>query len=88
MHMNIHQNVLRCTSYCFMGGSREGGTWGRDPPEKSQNIGFLSKTGLDPLGNHKTTKPALNFWPYRPTSETPFKWRFAGRPMIACLKWY
>ena len=27
------------------------------PPEKSQNIGFLSNTGLDPLKNHKASKP-------------------------------
>ena len=25
-----------------------------------KNIGFLSNTGLDPLENHKTTKPAFN----------------------------
>ena len=30
------------------------GHGGRDPPpEKSQNIGFFSNTGLDPLKNHK-----------------------------------
>ena len=37
------------------------GQRGRDPPpEKSQNIGFFSNTGLDPLKNHKATKPAFN----------------------------
>ena len=44
-----------------MGGSR-GETGGPDPPppEKShKNIGFLSDTGLDPLKNHKATKPAF-----------------------------
>ena len=25
---------------------------------------------------------------YRPASETPFKWRFAGGPMMARLWWY
>ena len=25
---------------------------------------------------------------YRPASETPFKWRFAGGPMMARLQWY
>ena len=29
-------------------------------PEKSQNIGFLSKTGPNQLKNHKATKPAFN----------------------------
>ena len=33
------------------------------PPEKSQNIGFLSNTGLDSLENHKATKPAFNSGP-------------------------
>ena len=33
------------------------------PPEKSQNIGFLSNTGPDPLKNHKATKPAFNVGP-------------------------
>ena len=43
-----------------MGGSR-GVTGGPDTPspeKKSQNIGFLSKTGLDPLKNHKATVKA------------------------------
>ena len=25
---------------------------------------------------------------YQPASETPFKWRFAGAPMMAHFKWY
>ena len=54
-------------------GSREG-IEGPDPPEKSQCIGFLSNTGLDPLKNHKTTKPAFTF-----------EWRFAGGPVMARL---
>ena len=47
-----------------MCGSR-GGTGGLDPPEKSQNIGFLSNTGSDHLTNHEATKPVFNV---RPTS--------------------
>ena len=35
-----------------------GGGRGPDPPRKSQNMGFLSNTGPDPLKNHKATKPA------------------------------
>ena len=31
-------------------------------PEKSQNIGFSSSTGPDPLKNHKDTKPAFIVW--------------------------
>ena len=31
--------------------------------ENHKNIGFLSNTGLDPLLNHKATKPAFNVRP-------------------------
>ena len=41
-----------------------GGTGGPDPPLKNhKNIGFLCNTGLDPLKNHKATKPAFNVGP-------------------------
>ena len=56
-----------------MGGSR-GETVGPDPPpppEKSQNIVFLSKTGPNPLKNHKAIKPAFNF---RPLSLVDRRW--------------
>ena len=70
-----------------MGGSRGGGDSGSGLPplDNHKNIGFLSKTGLDPLESHKATKLAFNVGPYRPSSETPFKWRFAGRSMLARL---
>ena len=55
------------------------------PPKNSQNIGFLCKTGLDPLENHKATELAFNAGPYRPISDTPFKWRVAGGSMMARL---
>ena len=41
-----------------MCGSRGG--QGSGPPEKSQNIGFLSNTGPGPLKNQKASKPAFN----------------------------
>ena len=36
------------------GGGGGGDTGGLNPPEKSQNIGFLSNTGPDPLKNYKS----------------------------------
>ena len=42
-----------------MGGSR-GGTRGGGGGGGREKTGFLSNTGLDPLKNHKTTKPAFN----------------------------
>ena len=36
---------------------------GPPPPEIHKNIGFLSKTGPDPLNHHKATKPAFNVGP-------------------------
>ena len=48
----------------IMCGSRGGGDRGPDPsPEKSKKIGFFSNTGVDPLKNHKSTKPAFNIGP-------------------------
>ena len=41
----------------------EGVGWGAGDPESPQNIEFLSNTGPDPLGNHKSTKPAFNVGP-------------------------
>ena len=41
----------------------EGGTGDWTPAEKSQNIGFLCNTCLDPLKNHKATKPSFNVGP-------------------------
>ena len=47
----------------FMGGSR-GGQGVRTPfPEKSHKYRVISNTGLDPLKNHKATKPAFNVGP-------------------------
>ena len=70
-----------------MCGSRGGvgGTGDPDPPplENYKNIGFLSKTGQDPL---KITKLPIHhsmLGHHRPASETPFKWRFAGGPLMA-----
>ena len=61
----------------------EGRTGGPDPPpEKSQNIGFLSNTGPDPLKNHKATKPAFNVGP--PSARQ----RNAILMMMARFWWY
>ena len=39
---------------------RGGGAGGPDPPPgKSQNIGFLSNNGLEPLKKPKATKPSI-----------------------------
>ena len=58
------------------------------PPEKHKIKGFFSNAGPDSL---KITKPPrlhsmLGHHP--PTSQMPFKWRFAGRPVMTRLKWY
>ena len=49
-----------------MFGSRggEGGTWGPDPPGKSQSYRFtLRNTAPNPLENHKASMPRLNVGP-------------------------
>ena len=55
------------------------------PLKNHKNKGFLSKSGPDCLKNHKTTNSAFNVHVghHRPANETPFKWRFAGGPMMA-----
>ena len=53
--------------------------------ENHKNMGFLSNTGPDPLKNHKDTYEHSMLGHHRATSETPFKWRFAGGPMMAHL---
>ena len=67
-----------------MRGSRGGGGRGSGPPLKNhKNIRFLSNTGPDPMKNRKATKPAFNMGHHQHASETPFKWRFVGGPMVA-----
>ena len=42
------------------GGGGGGGSPDPHPPGNHKAIGFFSNTGLDPLENHKATKPAFN----------------------------
>ena len=75
----------------LMRGSRVG-TGGPDPPplKNHKNKGFLSNTGPDPLKIEKLPSQHSMLGHHRPApiSETPFKWRFAGGPMIARFKFY
>ena len=77
---------------CWPFADPEGGTGGPDPPplKNHKNIGFLSNTGQDPLKNHKATVPSQNsmLGHHRHVSKTPFKWRFAGGPMMARFQFY
>ena len=66
----------------------EGGDRGPDPPpplKNHKNIGFLSNSDPDPLKNYKATEPAFNVGLPSGRQRTPFKWRFAGGPMMARL---
>ena len=70
-------------------GSRDGG--GSDPPmENAKNIEFLSNTWPVPLKKNNTKLPSQHsiLGHYRHTSETPFKRRFPGGPMMTRLQWY
>ena len=68
----------------------EGGTGIPDPPplENYKNIGFLSNTGPDPLKITKLPSQHSMLGHHRPISEAPFKWRFAGRILMALYMWY
>ena len=71
-----------------MRGFKRDGTGGQDPLKNHKNIGFLNNTGPDPLKNHKATKPDSKLVHHRLSSETPFKWCFAGVLMMVPLLWY
>ena len=61
----------------------EVGTGGLDPlPKNHKNIGFLSNTGLDPLKITKLSSQHSMLGHHRHASETPFRWRFAGWPIL------
>ena len=61
----------------------------RIPSEKSpKKIGFPGNTGPDPLKITKLPSQYSMFGHHRHTSKTPFKWHFAGGPMMARLLWY
>ena len=53
------------------------------PPWKITKKGFLSYTSPDPLKIIKLRIQHSMFGHHRPASETPFKWRFAGRQLVA-----
>ena len=50
---------------------------------KLQNIGSLSNTGPDLLKYTQLPSQHSMLGHHRPASETPFKWRFAGLPLMA-----
>ena len=54
-------------------------------PEKSQNIGFSSNTGQDPLIITKLPSQHSMLSHHRHASETPLKWSFDGRTIMASL---
>ena len=58
------------------------------PLENYKNIGFLSNTGPVPLKITNLPSQYSMLGHHQPASETPFKWRFAGRPLMARLLWY
>ena len=62
------------------------GAGGPDPPLKNhKNIGFPSNIGPDPLKITKLPSQHSMLGQHRHASETPFKWRFAGGPMVTRL---
>ena len=87
--VNIYHRLSR--QYYCLHGQIQGGGGGSDPPppptENHKNIGFLCNNGLDPLKNHKATKPAFNVGPssarQRNTIKMVFRWRADDGPIKA-----
>ena len=72
----------RCVIACA---DAEGWTAGPDPLPliNDKAIGFPSNSDSDLLKNHiATTSQHSMLSHHRPASETSFKWRFAGGPMM------
>ena len=57
--------VMAVITYEYSCADPEGGggsgVW--TPPKNHKNIGFSSDIGLEPMKNHKATKPTFNVWP-------------------------
>ena len=67
-----------------MGGSR-GGQGVRTPLKNHKNIGFLNNICSDTLKITKLQSQHSMLGHHQPASEAPFKWCFAGGPMMAPL---
>ena len=70
---------------CDPEGGGGGGAGVRTPWKIAKNIGFPSDTGTDPLKITKLPSRHSMLGHQRPAGETPFKWRFAGGPLMARL---
>ena len=79
---SLYNHARRHGLYLHVRIKRGGGAGGPDPLKKSQNIWFLSNSGPDPLTNHTAVSQHSMLGHHQHTSEMPFKWRFAGGPMV------
>ena len=70
------------TSHDFKCGSRRGQGVRTPPLQNFKNIRFLSNIGLNPLKITTLQIQHSMLGHHRHTSETPFKWRFAGWPLM------
>ena len=78
--ISLHVRIQR------LGGGDRGSRPPHPPPLKNhKNIGFLSNIGPDPLKITKLPSQHTTVGHYQPARETPFKWRFAGEPMMTGL---
>ena len=66
---------------------QRGGTGSTPSLKNHKFIRFLSNTGPDPLKITKLPSQHSRVGHYQPTSETPFQWRFTGRPIITLFWW-
>ena len=88
-YFSIKQSLL-IHSVCHVRIQR--GARGPDPPpseKNTQKIGFLIALLVwIPYKTTKRTSQHSVLVHHQPASKTPFKWRFAGGPMMARLYWY
>ena len=81
---------LNTKTLWLMRGSRGGTGFRTPPPEKSQKYRVSLQYWSGSAENKKLPSQHLMLGHHRPTpvSETPFKWRFTGGPMMARFKCY
>ena len=64
--------------FLFHARIQEGDRGSRPPLRNYKNIGFLTNTGPDHLKKSQLPSQPSMLGHHQPTSERPFKWRFAG----------
>ena len=84
-HFQDSKIVLKAYEASEIVDPKGGGQWIRTPLKNHNSISSLSNTGPDPLKMTKLPNQHSMSGHRWHASETPFKWRFAGGPLIVAF---